>query len=60
LEDVHDLCNELGFTNPEDTMRFIETASKEELEALIEKVRRKRKKKKGEVGAVEYDYVYAS
>jgi hypothetical protein len=61
LDEVHLLCEELGFQNPEDTMRYIEYASAASLEALMEKAKKKKKKKKvGEVEEYEYEYVYST
>jgi hypothetical protein len=58
MEEVHTLCDELGFTDPEDTMRFIETAPIWEIEGLISKAKKKKKKKVGEAEH-EYEYIYA-
>lgn len=57
LEEVHMLCNELGFSSPDETLAFIEKASPEEIEAVIE--RRKKKMRKW-LTEGSYVYVYAS
>jgi len=55
--EVHVLCDYLGFTDPNDTIAWIEKASAEEIEA---KLREAKKKKKKKVQDEEYVYVYAS
>ena len=57
LEEVHLLCEELGFTDPSMTLAYIETAPKWDLENLIDRAKRKKRKKRGEV-IYEYDYAY--
>lgn len=47
LDEVHGVCNELGFINPEEVAEWLEKASREEIEAVLEEWRRKRKRKKG-------------
>lgn len=54
LDDVHELCEALGFGDPLLTAAWIEKATPEEIE---EKLRRKKRKKQS---GYEYEYVYAA
>lgn len=58
LEEVHQLCDELGFTDHQATIEWIVRASPEEIEAVL--ARRKRRKRLlygSEAEAYEYAYV---
>jgi hypothetical protein len=61
LDEVHLLCEELGFQNPEDTMRYIEYTPSAVIEDIIAKAKRKKKKKGvSEAEAFEYEYIYST
>lgn len=56
LTEVHMICDELGFTDPQDTIDFLERASAEEIEAILARAKRKRRYM-SEAEAYRYAYI---
>ena len=57
LEEVHMLCEELGFVNPEDTLEYIQTAPVWEIENVLARAKKKRRKRNEREKEYEYAYV---
>ncbi|MEM4458344.1 MAG: hypothetical protein QXN23_05960 [Candidatus Caldarchaeum sp.] len=59
MDEVHILCDYLGFTDPEDTLRWIEAATDHDIETALSEAKKRRKKRRQDAAAYEPAYVYA-
>ena len=60
LEEVHLLCDELGFIDPNETAAWIIRASPDEIEDVLRRVKRRKNRRRGEAYSYEYEAVYAT
>jgi hypothetical protein len=59
LDEVHILCDFLGFSDPADTVAWIENASAEEIERVLEEAKKRRRRRRLLSEGYEYSYATA-